>query len=77
VHHRAQKLVILPHHRFDLFKSPVTLLLGHGSILSLVVHHSQLLTMTSLFAEPSGHYRAAFSELSDRRISRLSTLMGA
>jgi hypothetical protein len=56
VHHRAQKLVILAHHRFDLFKSPVTLLSGHGSILSLVVSHSQLLTMTSLFAEPSGHY---------------------
>jgi hypothetical protein len=55
-HHRAQKLVILSYHRFDLFKIPVTVLSGHGSIFSLVVSHSQLLTMTSLFAEPSADY---------------------
>jgi sterol desaturase/sphingolipid hydroxylase (fatty acid hydroxylase superfamily) len=55
-HHRAQKLTILGHHRFDLLQSPVSSLSGHGSILSLVVHHSQLLTMTPLFAEPSAHY---------------------
>jgi transposase len=38
-----QKFAILSHHRLDLFQGPVTVLPGHGSILSLVVSHSQLL----------------------------------
>jgi hypothetical protein len=36
-------------HRFNLLGSFVISLLGHGSILSSVVFHSQLLTMTSSF----------------------------
>ena len=57
-YHRAQKIAVLSHHRFDLTGCPVTVLSGHGLIFQLVVTCSQLVTMTSLlFAELSGHYR--------------------
>ena len=40
--------------------TPVTVLSGHGSIFQLVVSRSQLLTVTSLSAEPSARYPQAF-----------------
>src|SRR4029453_17437054 len=48
-HQRTKKIPFLSNHRFDLLGSFVSSLLGHGSILSSVVFHSQLLTMTSSF----------------------------
>jgi hypothetical protein len=58
-HHWVQKIAVFGHHHCDLASCPVTILSGHGSISQLVVDCSQLLTMTFLFSEPSGHYRSS------------------
>jgi hypothetical protein len=52
-HHRAQKIGVLGHHRFDFLCFFVNSLLGMVRYFSWLLSCSQLLTMTSLFAEPS------------------------